>query len=65
MHAYFTSDFRKKTCCYIARVNTKRDWLICGHVTSEKCNVSRRATNETLRLSGKQNKLFPSGADIN
>jgi hypothetical protein len=30
---------------YIARVNTKRDWLICGHVTSDKCNVSRRATS--------------------
>jgi hypothetical protein len=27
--------------CYTARVNTKRDWLICGHVTSDKCNVSR------------------------
>ena len=23
----------------VARVNTKRDWLICGHVTSDKCNV--------------------------
>jgi hypothetical protein len=36
------------TFCYIARVNTKRDWLICGHVTSDKCNVSRRATSEKL-----------------
>jgi hypothetical protein len=35
-------------CCYIARVNTKRDWLICVHVTSDKCNVSRRATSEKL-----------------
>ena len=34
--------------CYIASVNTKRDWLICGHVTSDKCNVSRRATSEKL-----------------
>jgi hypothetical protein len=40
-----------KRRCYIARVNTKRDWLICGHVTSNKCNVSRRATSE---------KLFPA-----
>jgi hypothetical protein len=29
-------------------VNTKRDWLICAHVTSDKCNVSRRATSEKL-----------------
>jgi uncharacterized membrane-anchored protein len=29
-------------------VNTKCDWLICGHVTSDKCNVSRRATSEKL-----------------
>jgi hypothetical protein len=34
--------------CYIARLNTKRDWLIFGHVTSGKCNVSRRATSEHL-----------------
>jgi hypothetical protein len=34
--------------CYIAGVNTKHDWLICGHVTSDKCNVSRRATSEKL-----------------
>jgi hypothetical protein len=37
--------------CYIARMNTKRDWLICGHVALDKCNVSRRVTSE---------KLFPS-----
>jgi hypothetical protein len=37
-----------KICCYIARVNTKYDWLLCGHVTLDKCNVSRRATSEKL-----------------
>jgi hypothetical protein len=37
-----------KNHCYIARVNTKRDWLICGHVTSDKCNVTCRATSEKL-----------------
>jgi hypothetical protein len=26
--------------CYIASVNTKRDWLICSHVALDKCNVS-------------------------
>jgi hypothetical protein len=30
-----------KCCCYIASVNTKRDWLICSHVSLDKCNVSR------------------------
>jgi hypothetical protein len=30
-----------KSCCYIASVNTKRDWLICSHVALDKCNVSR------------------------
>ena len=34
--------------CYIASVNTKLDWLICGHVGLHKCNVSRRATSEKL-----------------
>ena len=34
--------------CYIVRVNTKRDWLICGHVTSNKFNISRRATSKKL-----------------
>ena len=29
------------SCCYIASVNTKRDWLICSHVALDKCNVSR------------------------
>ena len=29
------------TRCYIASVNTKRDWLICSHVALDKCNVSR------------------------
>ena len=26
--------------CYIAKAETKRDWLIRGHVTLGKCNVS-------------------------
>ena len=26
--------------CYIASAETKRDWLIHGHVTLDKCNVS-------------------------
>jgi hypothetical protein len=30
-----------KYICYIASVNTKRDWLICSHVALDKCNVSR------------------------
>ena len=30
-----------KSHCYIASVNTKRDWLICSHVALDKCNVSR------------------------
>ena len=30
-----------KAGCYIASVNTKRDWLICSHVALDKCNVSR------------------------
>jgi hypothetical protein len=30
-----------KADCYIASVNTKRDWLICSHVALDKCNVSR------------------------
>jgi hypothetical protein len=33
--------FRNKSTCYIASVNTKRDWLICSHVALDKCNVSR------------------------
>jgi hypothetical protein len=34
--------------CYIARVNTKRDWLTCGHVALDKCNVSRWVNNFSL-----------------
>ena len=34
-------DRENKICCYIASVNTKRDWLICSHVALDKCNVSR------------------------
>jgi hypothetical protein len=30
-----------KLYCYIASVNTKRDWLICSHVALDTCNVSR------------------------
>ena len=26
--------------CYIASAKTERDWLIHGHVASDKCNVS-------------------------
>ena len=38
-----------KLYCYIASVNTKRDWLICSHVALDKCNVSRpRAISEKL-----------------
>ena len=33
---------------YIARVNTKHDWLNCGDVPLDKCNVSRPATSEKL-----------------
>jgi hypothetical protein len=29
-------------------VNTKRDWLIYGQATLDKCNVSRRETSEKL-----------------
>ena len=27
-------------CCYIASAETKRDWLVHGHVALDKCNVS-------------------------
>jgi hypothetical protein len=37
-----------KVYCYIASVNTKRDWLICSHVALDKCNVSARAISEKL-----------------
>jgi hypothetical protein len=37
-----------KDNCYMARVNTKRDWLICCHVTLDEYNVSRWATSEKL-----------------
>ena len=29
-----------KLHCYIAKAETKRDWLIHGHVALDKCNVS-------------------------
>jgi hypothetical protein len=38
---YFWEKLGNKWCCYIASVNTKRDWLICSHVALDKCNVSR------------------------
>jgi hypothetical protein len=38
-------------------VNTKRDWLICGHAALGKCNVSRRATSEKLLLAPTDNVL--------
>jgi hypothetical protein len=37
-----------KCCCYIAWVNTKRDWLIYGH----KCNVS-----EQVKIIGRPDQL--------
>jgi hypothetical protein len=33
--------YKNKDICYIASVNTKRDWLICSHVALDECNVSR------------------------
>ena len=39
-----TAEFNEKRriigICYIASAETKRDWLIRGHVTLDKCNVS-------------------------
>ena len=35
-----------------------RDWLICGHVALEKCNVSPGATSKQLLPSRKQNGGF-------
>ena len=40
--------FLNKLHCYIASAETKRDWLIHGHVALDKCNVSLRATSEQL-----------------
>ena len=34
--------------CYIAMINGKRDWLICSHVTLDKCNVSHRTSKKLL-----------------
>ena len=31
---------RNNGYCYVASAETKRDWLIRGHVTLNKCNVS-------------------------
>ena len=46
---------REETCrtrinlyCYIARMNIKRDWLVCDRVALHKCNVRRPATCEKL-----------------
>jgi hypothetical protein len=38
---YFSLVCTNNYHCYIASVNTKRDWLICSHVALDKCNVSR------------------------
>ena len=42
--AFLTRTFkyldRFKRFCYIASAETKRDWLIHGHVALDKCNVS-------------------------
>ena len=35
-----SSYFKVIYYCYIASAKTKRDWLIRGHVTLDKCNVS-------------------------
>ncbi len=35
-----------------------RDWLICGHVALDKCNVSSRATSKQLLPPRKQNSGF-------
>ena len=29
-------------------MNTKRDWLICGHLAVDKCNVSRARSEKLL-----------------
>ena len=34
--------------CYIASAETKRDWLIHGHVALDKCNVSLGQQGEQL-----------------
>jgi hypothetical protein len=36
--------------CYIGRGNTKRDWLICSRVASDKCNISRRVTIVVINI---------------
>jgi hypothetical protein len=38
---YAIDKYNNNIYCYIASVNTKRDWLICSHVALDKCNVSR------------------------
>ena len=34
------TNFKSNTVCYVAGAETKRDWLIHGHVALDKCNVS-------------------------
>jgi hypothetical protein len=46
MHVF--SSYAIKFHCYIAGAETKRDWLIRGHVASDKCNASPRAISEQL-----------------
>jgi hypothetical protein len=38
-------------------VNTKRDWLICGHVALDKFNVSRQIVARLDRLRTQINKM--------
>ena len=38
-----------KLSCHIASAETKRDWLIHGHVALDKCNVSLEAARFTVR----------------
>ncbi len=40
------------------RGNPIRDWLNCGHVALDKCNVSPGATSKQLLPSRKQNRGF-------
>jgi hypothetical protein len=42
MHGILHLRYKSYCYSYVARVNTKRDWLICGHAPFGKCNVSQR-----------------------
>ena len=54
---------QNKQYCYIARAKAKRDWLIRGHVTLDKCNVSLRATSKKL-LTGYEHKKNKMAAKL-